>query len=208
MILAPLIGALLQTVLPDAGGKVGKWVALGTSLVGSLSAVVIAISLSSLGPDAAIGVSHPWIGSYAITYDVSVDGLNVLLVLLVALVFPILVASEWNQKFGRRGMHGLLLVLQTAFFGTLCAQDIFVQFFFWALSSLPFYFLIAIWGGKNRERAASHAIVANSIGNALIFAALILVYYAVDPHSFSLHELAGAKLSFKTLDFGGFNFLV
>jgi len=127
---------------------------------------------------------------------------------LVALVFPILVAAEWNRKFGRRGMHGLLLVLQTAFFGTLCAQDIFVLFFFWALTSLPFYFLIAIWGGKDRERAASHSIVASSVGNALVFAALILVYYAVDPHSFSLHELAGAKLSLKALDIGGAHFLV
>ena len=219
MIFAPLIGAFLQAFMPRSSSAssgvgesgdthFGKWIALGSSLVGSLCAVAISIALAAQGPDASIGVSHPWVGSYAITYDVSVDGLNVLLVLLVAIIFPILVAAEWNQKFGRRGMHGLLLVLQTALFGTLCAQDIFVLFFFWALSALPFYFLIGIWGGKNRERAASHAIVVNSIGNALLFAALILVYYSVDPHSFSLKELAGVKLGTKILDIGGFEFSV
>jgi NADH-quinone oxidoreductase subunit M len=130
------------------------------------------------------------------------------LVLLVAIVFPILIAAEWNQKTARRGMHGLLLVLQTAFFGTLCSQDIFLQFFFWALSALPFYFLIGIWGGEGRESAASHSMVATAMGNAFLFAALILVYYSADPHTFSLHDLAGGKLSAKTLEVAGLEFSV
>ena len=204
MIFAPLLGAFLQAFLSQRG----KWIALGASLLGSLIALALSFSLQGQGPDAQIGVSYPWVGSYAITYNVAIDGLNVLLVLLVAIVFPILIAAEWKQKFGRRGMQGLLLVLQTAFFGVLCAQDLFVQFFFWALSALPFYFLIAIWGGKERERAASHTIGVSAIGNAFIFAALILVYYSADPHSFLLKDLAGAKLGTKTLDVGGFDFAV
>jgi NADH-quinone oxidoreductase subunit M len=210
MIFAPMIGALLQAFLPKESGSrgIGRWVALGSGLVGSLCAILLSFSLQAQGPDAQIGVSYPWVGSYAITYDVSIDGLNVLLVLLVALIFPILIAAEWDRKQGARGMHGLLLVLQTAFFGALCAQDMFVQFFFWTMSTLPFYFLIGIWGGQNRERAASHTIVANSIGSAFIFAALILVYYSVDPHSFSFHELVGSKLSAKMFDLGGLEFSV
>lgn len=209
MIFAPLLGALLQALLPQSKtqggeGASARWIALGSSLIGSIVAFALSFGLQGQGPDASIGVSHPWVGSYAITYDVAIDGLNVLLVLLVALVFPILIAAEWNQKVGRRGMQGLLLVLQTAFFGALCAQDIFVQFFFWAMSSLPFYFLIGIWGGPGRERAASHGIAATSLGNAFLFAALVLIYYSVDPHSFSLHDLAGAKLSGKNLEIGGF----
>lgn len=204
MIFAPLLGAILQAFTR----RQGKWIALATSVLASVVAFVLSLSLQGQGPDAAVGVSYPWVGSYAITYSVAIDGLNVLLVLLVALVFPILVASEWEQKFGRRGMQGLLLVLQTAFFGALCAQDLFVQFFFWALSSLPFYFLIAIWGDKDRERAASHTIGASAIGNAFIFAALILVYYSADPHTFLLKDLAGAKLGTKTLEVGGFDFPV
>jgi NADH-quinone oxidoreductase subunit M len=210
MIFAPMIGALLQAFLPKETENrgLGRWIALGSSLVGSICAVALSFWLQSQGTDTQIGVSYPWVGSYAITYDVSIDGLNVLLVLLVAAIFPILIAAEWDRKQGSRGMHGLLLVLQTAFFGTLCAQDLFIQFFFFAMSSLPFYFLIGIWGGQNRERAASHTIVASSIGNAFIFAALILVYYSVDPHSFSLHELAGSKLSAKMFDLGGIEFSV
>jgi NADH-quinone oxidoreductase subunit M len=124
-------------------------------------------------------------------------------VLLVSIIFPILITSEWKQRLGLRGMHGLFLVLQSALLGAVCAQDLFLMFFFWMLSVLPFYFLIGIWGGSGRESAAFRSIVSASIGNALLFAALVLVYYSVDPHSFSLRELGGGKLIAKTFNFVG-----
>jgi NADH-quinone oxidoreductase subunit M len=212
MIFVPLLGALLQSLLPSSSPrfqKIGRWTALFTSLVASLLAVGFLFFLnSSSNPDAAIGVSYPWVGSYAITYDVAIDGMNALLVLLVAIVFPVLIAAEWKQKVAPSGMHGLLLVLQTAFFGALCSQDIFLMFFFWAMSALPFYFLIGIWGGEGRESAASHAMIATAIGNALLFSALILIYYSADPHTFLLHDLTGGKLGAKTLALAGFEFPV
>jgi NADH-quinone oxidoreductase subunit M len=212
MIFVPLLGALVQAFIPSntqGGGNFARWAALISSLSASLLAIAFLIFLQSSGsPDAQIGVSLPWVGSYAISYDVAIDGVNALLVLLVAIVFPILIAAEWNQKNARRGMHGLLLVLQTAFFGTLCSQDIFLLFFFWALSALPFYFLIGMWGGEGRESAASQSMVATAIGNALLFAALIMVYYSADPHTFSLQALAGGKLSTKTLELAGLEFPV
>jgi NADH-quinone oxidoreductase subunit M len=212
MIFVPLLGALAQAFIPsgsEGGGNFARWSALITSLAASLLAIAFLIFLQTSGnPDAQIGVSFPWVGSYAISYDVAIDGVNALLVLLVAIVFPILIAAEWNQRNARRGMHGLLLVLQTAFFGTLCSQDIFLLFFFWALSALPFYFLIGMWGGEGRESAASQSMVATAIGNALLFAALIMVYYSADPHTFSLHALIGGKLSTKTLELAGLEFPV
>ena len=42
------------------------------------------------------------------------------------------------------------------------------------------------------------------MGNALLFGALVLIYYSIDPHSFSLHELAGGKLVGKTFEILGY----
>jgi NADH-quinone oxidoreductase subunit M len=201
MVLLPLVGALAQAFLPDA--KAGRWSALAASLASSICAVVLVASMQTASPELQSTETLPWVGSYAITYAMGVDGLNALLVLLVAVVFPVLIASEWRQKIGARGMHALFLVLQTAFFGTVCAQDAFLMFFFWALSALPFYFLIGIWGGEGRESAAFRTVVSAAAGNALVFGALVLVYYAVDPHTFSLAELAGGKLSGKNFELLG-----
>jgi NADH-quinone oxidoreductase subunit M len=68
--------------------------------------------------------------------------------------------------------------------------------------------LIGIWGSKGREVAAFRSIVSAAIGNALFFGALVLVYYSVDPHTFSLHDLATAKLAGHTFQFLGHDFSV
>ncbi|HLE00145.1 MAG TPA: NADH-quinone oxidoreductase subunit M [Bdellovibrionota bacterium] len=210
MVLLPLVGALFQAFLPGIRGirsdMVARWMALSASLAASICGFVLVISMQRGTADLQAIEILEWVGSYAISYDMGVDGLNALIVLLVSIIFPVLIASEWNQKVGARGMYGLFLILQTAFFGVACAQDLFLLFFFWALSALPFYFLIGIWGGPGREGAAFRSVVAASIGNALLFAALILVYYSVDPHSFSLRELANAKLTGKNFEILGHEF--
>lgn len=212
MVFLPFVGALIQAFLPTLGPKsdttMNRWIALGASLAASLCGIVLVASMQAATAELQANEFLPWVGSYAISYDMGVDGLNILLVLLVAIIFPLLIAAEWNQKTGVRGMHALLLVLQSSLFGAVCAQDLFLLLFFWALSALPFYFLIGIWGGDRRETAAFRSIVAAAIGNVLFFGALVLVYYSVDPHTFSLRELAGGKLAGKTFQFLGYELSV
>ncbi|MFZ9595167.1 MAG: complex I subunit 4 family protein [Bdellovibrionia bacterium] len=197
----PLLGTILQAILPSSRSR---WVSFSASLLSSVCAAVLVISMQGQSAELQAIESYSWVGSYAISYDMGVDGLNALMALLIAILFPVLIASEWNQKSGVRGMHGLFLILQTSLFGAVFAQDLFLQFFFWGLSALPFYFLVGIWGGENREKAAFRSMVASSLGNALIFAALVLIYYSVDPHSFALKELSGGKLAGKSFEFLGF----
>ncbi len=196
----PLLGALLQTVVQTPRSR---WIALAASLAASICAMILIASMQAQNADLQMTESFPWVGSYAITYDMAVDGLNALLIVLIGILFPVLIASEWDQKVGVRGMQGLFLLLQASLFGAVCAQDLFLQFFFWGLSALPLYFLVGIWGGEQREKAAFKAMVAGSLGDALIFSALIVIYYSVDPHSFSLRELAGGKLIGKEFNFLG-----
>ncbi len=201
MVFFPTLGAILQAFLPPTRSR---WAALGASIVASIFAIFLVASLQTQTADLQATEFLGWVGSYAISYEMGIDGLNVLLVLLIAILFPVLIACEWNQKTGARGMHGLFLILQTSLFGAVCAQDLFLQFFFWGLSALPFYFLVGIWGGEGRESASFRSMVTASLGDAFIFAALILVYYSVDPHSFSLRELAGGRLVGKTFDLLGY----
>lgn len=202
IIFLPLLGVFFQALVP---GPKSRWTALASSLAASACAFILILSMKAQSSDLQALESLPWIGSYAISYEMAIDGLNSILVLLIAILFPVLIAAEWNQKLGARGMHSLFLILQASLFGAVCAQDLFLQFFFWALSALPFYFLVGIWGGKGREKAALGSIMTASLGNALIFAALVIIYYSVDPHSFSLRELSGAKLSEKVLNFMGYS---
>ncbi|MGK5089849.1 NADH-quinone oxidoreductase subunit M [Bdellovibrionota bacterium FG-2] len=210
MIILPLAGAVLQMGISKKMALAGfaRWGALISSIAASLVGVVLVFSMDRQTPDLQFTESLSWVGSYAIHYELGLDGLNALLVLLVSIIFPVLLAAEWNQKTGLRGMHGLFLILQCAFFGVAVAQDLFLLFFFWGLSAMPFYFLVGIWGGEGRESAAFRSVVASAIGNCFLFAALILVYYSADPHSFSIRDLSGGRFSGKSFFFFGREILV
>ncbi|MEK7692041.1 MAG: proton-conducting transporter membrane subunit, partial [Bdellovibrionota bacterium] len=190
------------------GLAIGRWI----SFVASASAGILGIFIvARVDPNQAlyaVSESAAWMGSYSIAYEMGVDGLSAIPILLVSILFPVLIAFEWERKSGARGMHGLLLLLQTALLGALCAQDLFLLFFFWAMSVLPVYFLIGIWGGEGRETAAFRSIISASVGNALFFSALILVYYSVDPHTFSLRGLSQARLDEKVVVIMGRDFHV
>ncbi len=210
MVFIPLVGAALQALLPtglrlgtQGADAIGRWIALASSLAATAFAVVLLFSMNPSVSGLQANETFPWIASYAISYDMAADGLNILLVALIAIVFPVLIAAEWRQKNSPRGMHGLLLVLQSSLAGAACAQDTFLQFVFWGLSALPFYFLIGIWGDSEKEETAFRHIIAASIGNAMVFGALLLIYYSADPHTFSLRDLAGKKLAGKSFDFSG-----
>jgi len=212
MLIAPLVGAGLQIFVPNEAAGLrfspSRWTALIFSGLSSVLGVVAVASMTA-------GVSGPqlvenldWITSYAINYEVGLDGLNALGLLLISVVFPVLIASEWARKDAVRGVHGLFLMLQFALAGTVIAQDLFLLFFFWALVSLPFFFLLGYFGGKGREEAAFQGIVAAAVGNALFLGALVLIYNAAETPTFLLRELSGGKLEDKVFQLLGREFSV
>ncbi|MFN7685744.1 MAG: NADH-quinone oxidoreductase subunit M [Oligoflexia bacterium] len=190
MILLPFLGAVFQAVA--SSGSSAKWFAFGASVA---SALLGGVALSQFTPGVAgpqLVDQLPWIGSYAINYELAVDGSNVLLLVLISLVFPVLLASEWERAAGARGLYSLLLILQGSLLGAACAQDLFLLFFFWALSSLPVFFLVGVWGREKKEQAAYRFLAASTLGNSLLFGAFVLIYYSQDPHTFLIRELVAA----------------
>lgn len=198
----PFLGALtLLLVSPEGKTKRVGWArttALVFSVLSALCSLICVASMHPQQPELQFAVQVPWIGSYAINYHVGLDGLNMVAVLLLSILFPVVLAAEWKERKGSRGLLGLILLLQGALLGAVLAQDLFLQLFFWSMSVFPFYFLIGIWGGERREEAAFSTLISATLGNALLFLAILLAYYAVDPHTFSLHELAAGKLEGKS----------
>lgn len=210
MIVLPVLGALAQIFIPQKPTFEGilKGLAISTSLLASFCGIILVF----FGSQEWLGGGHfsiAWIASYQISYDVAVDGLNSLVVLLVSVVFPIVILADWETKKGTRGIYGLLLLLQTSLFGLCCSQDLFLIFFFMALSTVPIYFLTAIWGGEKKEQAAFRFLITASLGNALFFAVLVLIYYSSQPHTFSLRDLLGGMVyQGSTLTVSGYEFRV
>lgn len=200
MIFLPFLGAVLQAA--GLARSAARWAAIGTSMGSALLGVAVLSQVGAAGGSPALADSLPWIGAYAIHYELAVDGLTAPILLLISVVFPVLLVSEWERVRQPRGLYALLLLLQGSLIGATCAQDLFLLFFFWSLSSLPVFFLVGVWGGPNKERAAFRGLVTSSLGNSMVFAAFILIYYSRDPHTFLIRDLLAATGS-KTISIAG-----
>ncbi|HEV8456702.1 MAG TPA: hypothetical protein VGR44_00265, partial [Methylomirabilota bacterium] len=87
-----------------------------------------------------------------INYQLGVDGMSLLLVLLTAIIIFAGTFASWTVKERSQEFYALLLVLVTGVFGVFVSLDLFMLFLFYELSVLPMYLLIGIWGSSGEIR--------------------------------------------------------
>ena len=136
--------------------------------------------------DAAVGgmqllERHVWIPAVGAQYLVGVDGLSLLLVLLTSIVFPF---AAFAQR-GSRGFCALMLVMQSALYGTFTAQNFVLWFLFYEMSLIPAFLLIKIWGGANRDRAATKFFVYTFLGSVAMLLSFLGIYFAKGTFDFA-----------------------
>ncbi|HTK56762.1 MAG TPA: NADH-quinone oxidoreductase subunit M [Gemmatimonadales bacterium] len=174
LVLLPLAGAVLLLLLPE---RWTRQVALGVTLLEAL----IALGLWWVF-DPALGMqlrsAINWLPTYGIRYAIGVDGLSVFLVMLSALLMPLCVWSSWHYIETRlRGYYALLLVLLTGMIGVFITLDLFVFYVFWEVMLIPMYFLIGVWGGKNRLYAAIKFFIYTFAGSLLMLVAILAIVW-------------------------------
>jgi NADH-quinone oxidoreductase subunit M len=118
-------------------------------------------------------------GSGAIQFYIGLDGLNVWLVVLTAVLSVPAVLVSWNQITERvNEFYAWLLALQTAMMGIFLSFDIILFYFFFELSLVPLFFLIGIWGGPERRHAAGKFFIYTLTGSLITLLGVIGVVLA------------------------------
>ena len=90
-----------------------------------------------------------------------------------------------------RGFCALMLVMQSALYGTFTAQNFILWFLFYEMSLIPAFLLIKIWGGENRDRAATKFFVYTFLGSVAMLLAFLGIYFAKGTFDFA--ALADAR---------------
>ncbi len=112
----------------------------------------------------------------AIQFYVGVDGLNIWLVVLTAILMVSSILISWNAIDERvHEFHAWLLVLNFGMVGVFLAFDIILFYVFFELTLVPLFFLIGIWGGPERRYAARKFFIYTLAGSLLTFLGLLAV---------------------------------
>ena len=75
-------------------------------------------------------------------------------------------------------MFAFLLFLETGLFGTYTALNFLHWFLYWELSLIPAFFLIRMWGGPGRARAATQFFVYTMVGSITLLMAFLAIFLA------------------------------
>jgi len=119
---------------------------------------------------------HQWVKDFNIFYQLGVDGISILMVMLTAFIFPVTILAIWNTVTTRvKEFYFLLLLLMGSLFGVFLSLDLILFYVFWELILIPMYFIIGFWGGKNKYYANLKFFLYTMFGSLLMLVAIIWV---------------------------------
>jgi NADH-quinone oxidoreductase subunit M len=172
LILIPLIGVAVVAALPR--GAVRPF-----ALLWALAGGIVSLALWSRFDAGQGGLQmierQTWIPAIGAEYFAGVDGISLLFVILTSIIIPFgLLAGNRERTF-----CALMLVLQSALYGTFTAQNFVLWFPFFEMSLVPAFLLIRTGGGENCARAAMKFFVYTFVGSV----AMLLGFLAIHLHA-------------------------
>jgi NADH-quinone oxidoreductase subunit M len=197
MLALPAVAAVAVALLPKGRDETAKQIALGTSLVVLLLAILATVAFDTNGPRFQLTTSWSWIPQFGVDFALGVDGIALVMLLLIAVLVPIVIGASWrDESTGRRSMRTFftwLLLLEAAMIGVFAATDVFLFYVFFEVMLIPMYFIIGSFGGPRRQYAAMKFFVYSLVGGLVMLAAVIGLYVvsvdALGHGTFSFDEL-------------------
>src|SRR3954468_22860196 len=185
IVVVPLVGAV-SALLPAPPGLKGKSpeqavLRHGVTVTG---AVLVAAIVLTLGFDHG----HPskmqattdisWIPALDVRIHLGIDGISLpLLVLTALLTFLCALYSYFKMPAGPtpKAFVALLLMLESGTLATFAVLDLLLFFLAFEMVLVPMYFLIARWGGAQRQAAAWKFILYTLLGSVVMLLGLLLI---------------------------------
>ena len=190
----PLAGAIGALALPRMLGW--GWATL--AIVADLACCIWLITQFASGTSGMqFAESYPWLPQIGINYALGVDGINLFLLALNALLALVALGASLNVvRAGDRSREYLflLMLLTTGMMGVFLATNLFLFYVFWELMLVPAYLLVGMFGGRRRAQAAMKFVLYTAAGSLLMLVGIISVGVVVSSTSHRAYSLDLAVL--------------
>ncbi|MFK5635050.1 MULTISPECIES: NADH-quinone oxidoreductase subunit M [unclassified Ornithinimicrobium] len=201
LLVLPLLGALVVALLPK-GSTLVRPVALGVSLL-TLAVGVVATTQYSIGSDEQFQLTevYSWIPQFGVSYALGVDGISLSMILLGLILVPICILAAWDDVPAvDRRQHtyfAMMLALLSTMVGVFAAIDVFLFYVFFEAMLIPVFFLIGMFGGPRRWKAATTFLLYSLVGGLVMLVAVIGLFLAGPrgTDGFLVTNLTGLDLS-------------
>ena len=185
ILLLPLLAAIVLAFVPRNFAVVMRGVALVVTFVTMLLAMKMFCQFNSAEVSdngyrfvsTIPGLGAPTLG---IACKLGVDGLNVGLLLMGAIVAFAAACCSFEIKTREKEFYILLLVMTGGILGAFASLDLFFFYFFHELALVPTFIMIGVWGrGEKKNFATFQITLYLSIGALIALIGLIALYLQV-----------------------------
>lgn len=193
----PLAAGVVGLLLP---GKAARWAVLLGSVLTLAYAIVLLTDYDHAKAGLQFVTDDMWIKQLGIHYKLGVDGLNVVLLVVTAVLFAGAFVWAGRQEWERPKLFWFWFALmETGVIGAFLAQDLILFVAFFDLMLVPVLFLTGQWGGEGRAAAITKLFIYTLAGSLLMLAAAVATGVLVSQQSgnhisFALSDLAATPL--------------
>ncbi len=179
IIFLPLICSVVLGIMKgnEQDGNNYKSVALFVLLVNFVLGLMLFSKFDSNLCGYQFVYSIPLIEDSGVLYHVGVDGISILLIILTTFLMPIAILVSWKSITHKAREYMIsFLVLETMIIGVFTTLNIFMFFLFFEGVLIPMFFIIGIWGGKNRVYASLKFFLYTLAGSVFMLIAIMFIY--------------------------------
>ncbi|MBB6447195.1 NADH-quinone oxidoreductase subunit M [Bacillus benzoevorans] len=185
LVFSPLIGILLLLFVPRTKENTIKFLGVLATLPALVMALIAFFQYRRGFDLTQLQESADWIAFknpiaygdlFTIKYELGVDGLSLVLVLLTAVVAALAAIASIHIKKEWKGYFMLFLILEVGMLGVFSAGNLVLFFLFFEVTLIPTFFLIGKWGYFEKEKAAFSFLIYNGLGSAILLIVLIVLF--------------------------------
>ncbi|MEL4895242.1 NADH-quinone oxidoreductase subunit M [Crocosphaera sp. Alani8] len=140
----------------------------------------------------------PWSDFIGLSYSLGVDGLSLPLIALNGLLTIIAIYSTGENVERPRLYYALTLLINAGITGALAAQNLLLFVIFYELELIPFYLMIAIWGGEKKGYASTKFLLYTAVSGLLVLAAFLGIGFLNGASSFDYDIITTEGLELNT----------
>lgn len=186
----PLLAALVLVFVPRNYRVIIRAIAVLATFISAVLAVKMFCEFVPGASGFQFEQRIPWVDSLGISYHVGVDGLNVGLILMGAIVAFAAALCSFEIQSREKEFYILLLIMSGGILGAFASLDLFFFYFLHELALVPTFIMIGVWGrGEKKNYATFQITLYLSLGALIALVGLIALYLQSGAHTFDIPQL-------------------
>ncbi len=154
----------------------------------SLALVALVVYLSHAG--ATLAFSLPYISYFNINLNFEITSINLILLVMTSIVFfASSLVGSYFIKDNHKKYNLIFAVTEGSSLALFLSGNLFLFYVFWELAEISVFFMIFMFGGEGRRKAAIKFIVYSLVSSLMLLIAIILLYLHVTPHTFDIFSI-------------------